>query len=76
MGRFWIDGASGRVLQTELETRVGDRVMTMFSPDDRLGIAVPCEMRDIAWVNGIAVTGVATFTNFRRFDVSTDETFR
>lgn len=76
MGRFWIDGASGRVLQTELETRVGDRVMTMFSFDTRLGLAVPCEMRDIAWVSGPAVTGVATYTNFRHFDVSTDETFR
>jgi hypothetical protein len=76
MGRFWIDGASGRVLQTELETRVGDRVMTMFSFDTRLGLAVPCEMRDIAWVSGTAVTGVATYSNFRRFDVSTDETFR
>jgi hypothetical protein len=76
MGRFWIDGASGRVLQTELETRVGDRVMTIFSLDERLGLAVPCEMRDIAWVNGSVVTGVATYTNFRRFDVSTDETFR
>jgi hypothetical protein len=76
MGRFWIDGASGRVLQTELETRVGDRVMTKFSLDDRLGLAVPCEMRDIAWVDGTVVTGVATYANFRRFDVSTDETFR
>ena len=76
MGRFWIDGASGRVLQTELETRVGDRVMTMFSFDDRLGLAVPCEMRDIAWISGIPVTGVATYSNFRRFDVSTAEAFR
>jgi hypothetical protein len=76
MGRFWIDGASGRVLQTELETRVGDRVMTMFSFDSRLGLAVPCEMRDIAWVSGTPVTGVATYSNFRHFDVSTDETFR
>jgi hypothetical protein len=76
MGRFWIDGASGRVLQTELETRVGDRVMTMFSFDERLGLAVPCEMRDIAWVSGTVVTGLATYSNFRRFDVSTDETFR
>jgi hypothetical protein len=76
MGRFWIDGASGRVLQTELETRVGDRVMTMFSFDARLGLAVPCEMRDIAWVSGTPVTGVATYSNFRHFDVSTDEAFR
>jgi len=76
MGRFWIDGATGRVLQTELETRVGDRVMTMFSFDARLGLAVPCEMRDISWVSGTPVTGVATYSNFRHFDVSTDETFR
>jgi hypothetical protein len=33
-------------------------------------------MRDIAWVNGTPVTGVATYSNFRRFDVATDETFR
>ncbi len=76
MGRVWIDGPSGRVLQTELETRVADRVMTIFSFDERLGLAVPCEMRDIAWVNGTVVTGVATYTNFRRFGVSTGETFR
>jgi hypothetical protein len=76
MGRFWIDAASGRVLQTELETRVGDRVLTMFSFDDRLGLAVPCEMRDISWVSGTVVTGVARYSNFRRFGVSTDEAFR
>jgi len=76
MGRLWIDGSSGVIRQTELETRVGDRVMTMFSFDARLGLAVPCEMRDIAWVNGTVITGVASYTNFRRFDVSTSETFR
>ncbi len=75
-GRFWIDGESGRVLQTELETSVGDRVMTTFTFDERLGLDVPSEMRDIAWHNGTVVTGVATYTNFRRFDVLTDEKFR
>jgi hypothetical protein len=75
-GRFWIDGESGRVLQTELETSVGDRVMTTFTFDDRLGLDVPAEMRDIAWHNGTVVTGVATYANFRRFDVVTDEQFR
>src|SRR6195256_6646727 len=75
-GRFWIDGESGRVLQTELETSVGDRVMTTFTFDERLGLDVPSEMRDLAWHNGTVVTGVATYTNFRRFDVLTDENFR
>jgi hypothetical protein len=76
LGRFWIDGASGRVLQTELETSVGDRVMTVFKHDDQLNLDVPVEMRDIAWFNGTAITGRATYTNFRRFGVVTDENFR
>jgi|KBSMisStaDraftv2_1062788.scaffolds.fasta_scaffold00529_5 hypothetical protein len=75
-GRFWIDGASGRVLQTELETSTGDSVMTLWTYDERLRLDVPSEMRDIAWFNGTPITGVATYVNFRRFDVTTDEKFR
>jgi len=75
-GRFWIDGGSGRVLQTELETSSGDRVMTTFTYDERLQMDVPAEMRDIAWANHIPVTGTATYTNFRRFGVLTQEKFR
>jgi hypothetical protein len=76
LGRFWIDGASGRVLQTELETSSGDRVMTTFTYDERLQMDVPSEMRDIAWANHTPVTGTATYSNFRRFGVLTDEKFR
>jgi len=75
-GRFWIEGASGRLLQSELETSTGDRVLTLWTYDERLHLDVPSEMRDIAWFNRMAVTGVATYSNFRRFDVTTDETFR
>jgi hypothetical protein len=75
-GRIWIDGGSGRVLQTELETSAGDKVMAVFAYDERLHFDVPVEMRDIAWFNGMPVTGTATYSNFRRFDVATDETFR
>jgi hypothetical protein len=75
-GRFWIEGATGRVLQTELETSTGDRVMTTFTYDERLQMDVPSEMRDIAWSNRTPVTGTATYTNFRRFGVVTDEKFR
>ena len=76
MGRFWIDGASGRVMQTELETSTGDKVLTIFAYDERLQLDVPVEMRDIAWLNGTAITGAASYTNFRRFGVVTDENFR
>jgi hypothetical protein len=75
-GRLWIDGATGRVVQTELKFRSGDRVMTTFGYDERLQLDVPAEMRDIAWVGQTSVTGVATYSNFRRFDVQTAESVR
>jgi hypothetical protein len=75
-GRLWIDGASGRVFQTELRLRGGDRVMTMFARDERLQIDVPSEMRDIAWNGETSITGVATYSNFRRFDVQTTQVVR
>ena len=78
-GRFWIDGESGRVLQTELETSTGDRVMTTFTYDEQLRMDVPAELRDLAWYGGTlgtVVTGTATYTNFRRFAITTDATFR
>lgn len=75
MGRFWIEGASGRILQTELETSTGDKVMTIFAHDDGLQLDVPVEMRDIAWLNGAPITGAASYTNFRRFGVSTHTEF-
>jgi hypothetical protein len=75
-GRFWIDGATGRVVQTELKLRGGDRVMTTFAYDERLQLDVPAEMRDLAWVGETSVTGVATYSNFRRFDVQTAQSIR
>jgi hypothetical protein len=72
-GRFWVDGATGRVLQTELKTAGGDRVMTTFAFDERLQLDVPAEMRDISWSGETSVTGVATYSNFRKFVVETDE---
>lgn len=73
-GRFWIEGATGRVVQTELKIRGGDCVMTVFGHDERLQISVPVEMRDVAWVGETSVTGTATYSNFRRFDIHTEET--
>ena len=74
-GRFWIEGTSGRVLQSELETSTGDKVMTLWTYDERLHLDVPSEMRDIAWFNRMPVTGSATYSNFRRFGVTTNEQF-
>ena len=75
-GRLWIDGGSGRVLQTEVDMSTGDRVMTTFGYDSQLQLDVPVEMRDITWLNRSPITGVATYSRFRRFSVATDEKFR
>jgi hypothetical protein len=72
-GRVWVDGASGRILQTELNTSTGDRVLTLFRYDDQIKVAVPVEMRDLTWFNRAPITGVATYANLRRFVVTTSQ---
>jgi hypothetical protein len=32
--------------------------------------------RLVAWLNGVPITGSASYSNFRRFGVATDEEFR
>jgi hypothetical protein len=69
-GKAWIEEATGRVFQTELEIGTGrDRpiVSTTFKLDERLQVMVPAEMRTKN------PSGVAVYSNFRRFDVSTSE---
>ena len=70
-GKAWIEEATGRVFQTELEIGSGrDRpfVSTTFKLDERLQVMVPAEMRTKN------PNGVAVYSDFRRFDVSTTET--
>jgi hypothetical protein len=69
-GRAWIEEATGRVFQTELEigtTRDRPTMITTFRLDERLQVMVPAEMRTRN------PSGVAVYSNFRRFDVSTTE---
>jgi hypothetical protein len=68
-GTAWIEEATGRVFQTELEIGSGRNrptTVTTFTVDERLQIAVPATMRT---KNPDAI---ATHTNFRRFDVAAD----
>jgi VWFA-related protein len=65
-GVVWIEEATGRILQTELEIGRGrgvPKMTTKFKLDDRLQVTVPVEMRTQN------PDGVATYTNFRRFGV-------
>jgi hypothetical protein len=84
-GRVWIQEATGRVVKTELDigrAPAGVRIATSFAFDEQLGIDVPSEMRDVypdptSPIGGVGeVRGVATYRNFRRFEVRTQESLK
>jgi hypothetical protein len=71
-GMAWIESATGRLLQTELqvgEGRRAPRVTTRYQLDPTLQIMVPELMRTEN------PRGVATYSNFRRFTVGTETVF-
>ena len=80
-GRFWIDADTGRVSRAELLLVTGTmtaRLATTYRDEERLGIAVPVEMREEYTIAGDArtrqrprtVTGFARYADFRRFEVT------
>jgi hypothetical protein len=82
-GRFRVDRTTGAIRQAELVVAPATfkaTFMTEFRPDDRFGIAVPIEMREQLWTGVDAaarrVQGRATYVNYRRFDVTTEEAGR
>jgi hypothetical protein len=72
-GRFWIEAPTGRVMKSELivdDPAVRASVTTRYQVDQAYGLAVPVEMKEeYGLPNGARVTGLATYGNFRRFDV-------
>jgi hypothetical protein len=79
-GRFWIDARTGEVSQSEhvvAPENFKATFVTEFRPDDRFGISVPTRMREQLWTgvqaNAGRVQGVATYSNYRKFDVTTQE---
>jgi len=68
-GTAWIEEGTGRILQTELQIGRGKNapsMITRFTLDERLQVMVPIEMRTKN------PDGVATYSNFRRFEVATN----
>lgn len=76
-GRYWINRDDGRIIRSEVsieDPSVGAKITTDFQQDDRFKIDVPIRMSEIyRLINGRVVTGIATYSRFRRFGVSTDE---
>jgi hypothetical protein len=72
-GTAWVERDTGRVLQTELQIRVGSKVTkvtTQFALDEAQQMFVPTRMTTVkpdAW---------ATYTNYRRFRVNVQESLK
>jgi hypothetical protein len=77
-GRLWIDEATGVIHKTELyavDTAVDAHITVTFQHDDSAGMVVPVRMEERyrRARDQNEVHGVATYSKFRRFQVSTSE---
>jgi hypothetical protein len=80
-GRFWIEPETGHVLISEMITedaRVRGELVVSYQSQPLLGLLVPIELRERYTEKALparlpAITGQATYSNFRRFDVSVDQ---
>jgi hypothetical protein len=77
-GRFWVDEATGAIRRTELDavdTAVEAHIKVTYRLDDGLRLWVPIRMEE-RYRNRhttAEVRGVATYSRFRKFQVSTSE---
>jgi hypothetical protein len=75
-GRLWIDPTTGCLLRTEMVVNGPNVTMSStveYRPNEALGIWVPAEMTEHYEYATGAIDGVATYSNVRRFTVSTTE---
>jgi hypothetical protein len=80
-GRFWIEPNTGRVLISEMITedaRVRGELVVSYQSQPLLGLLVPIELRERYTEKSPparlpVITGQATYSNFRRFEVSVDQ---
>ena len=79
VGTFWIDPESGLVVQTRLQADDGtlrSEITVTYRADARLALWVPWRMREEYESGGERIQGTATYTNFRKFRVETDESIK
>jgi hypothetical protein len=70
-GSVWVDEETGQILKTDVRMtmNLSSTSTTVFAQDARLGLLLPQEMRT-TWTS---VTGVAKYSNYRRFNVQTSD---
>ena len=81
-GRFWIDPRTGAVVKSELRLEVRNdafklsltvTVRVSFARDEKLEMWLPLEMDEEYRTGRVEITGTATYSNPRRFGVTTSE---
>jgi hypothetical protein len=75
-GRFWIESGTGRVVKSEVrvdQKGIKANLTTVYRLDERLGMDVPSEMHEDYELESSHVSGNATYSRFRRFEVSATE---
>lgn len=77
-GKFWVNDVTGAVHRTEIEavdTGITAFIGTAYRRDDALGLLVPERMDERYRRAGDSqqILGTATYSNFRRFSVTTSE---
>lgn len=74
--RTWVSEGTGEIVKTELRRGFAGNARvttTTFGTDSALKIRVPLEMQDIVPLADDDFHGTARYTNFRRFQVRTDD---
>jgi hypothetical protein len=75
-GRFWIEKATGRIVKVEVRVEVREikaNLTTTFRSDERMGIDVPNEFREEYDMRDGRLSGIASYTRFRKFEVKSSE---
>jgi hypothetical protein len=80
-GRFWIEPSTGRVLMSEFiaeNSQLQARIDVSYQSEPLVDLYVPVEMHETYMQRNYPyrITGTAIYSNFRRFDVSVNESFR
>jgi hypothetical protein len=73
VGRLWIEPVSGRILRTTIKASVATITVTYAPREETPGLWPPATMEERYAIGPKIITGVATYSNFRRFQVTTKE---
>jgi len=78
-GEVWIDSTTGRILRTQMHCEDGSVIVATITVNYRaqagMNLLLPAEMRELyrLRVNESRIDGLATYSHFRQFSVTTTE---